>query len=140
MQTSSLFLRTGVLAAIGGMGLGITMGILQDHSLRSVHAHINLVGWASMFLFGLYYRVTPAAEGRVARVQYAFALLGFLLMIAGLFGIYLIDPATYEPFTIAGALLTFASMGLFVWNVFATTRSPAKETAGLKGLQPGVAA
>lgn len=139
MQTSSLFLRTGVLAAIAGMGLGITMGVIQDHSLHTVHAHINLVGWASMFLFGLYYRVTPAAEGRVARVHYAFALLGFLLMIAGLFGIYLVDPATFEPFAIVGSLLTFASMALFLWNVFATTRSARETTTPLKGLQPGIA-
>lgn len=139
MQTSSLFLRTGVLAAIAGMGLGIAMGAMGDHSLRSVHAHINLVGWASMFLFGLYYRVTPDAEGRVARVQYGFALIGFLLMVGALFGIYLVDPATFEPFAIAGSFLTIASMALFVWNVFATTRSASKDVTPMKALQPGLA-
>ncbi len=135
MQTGSLFLRTGVLAAVAGMGLGIAMGIIQDHTLHSVHAHINLVGWASMFLFGLYYRLTPAAEGRVARIHYAFALIGFLFMIGGLLGLYLVDPSTFEPFVIAGSLFTFASMALFVWNVFATTGARAEQPTRAHAVQ-----
>jgi hypothetical protein len=47
---------TGAVAALIGMGLGIAMGISQDFSLTPVHAHLNLLGWVSMLLYGLYYR------------------------------------------------------------------------------------
>lgn len=123
MQASALFLRTGVMAAVVGMGLGIGMGIAQDHTLHSVHAHINLVGWASMFLFGIYYRITPAADGRLAQIQYLLSIAGFLLLTAGLTGIFLGHPDPFTPLAVVGSLLTFASMTIFVWNVFSTTGS-----------------
>jgi hypothetical protein len=50
---SPLFLRVAVVFAITGMALGIYMGAAQDFALSPVHAHINLVGWVSMFLAGL---------------------------------------------------------------------------------------
>src|SRR5919107_4730146 len=118
MKASSLFLRTGVVAALCGMGLGIGMGIAHDHTLHSLHAHINLVGWASMFLFGLYYRATPAADGRLARVHYFVAAPAFVVFMVGLGGIFLGHEDTFAPLAIAGSLLTFLSMVLFAWNVF----------------------
>ncbi|WP_236561184.1 hypothetical protein [Pontibacillus sp. HMF3514] len=36
-----------------GIGLGIFMEMAHDHASMGVHAHINLVGWVSMALFGL---------------------------------------------------------------------------------------
>jgi hypothetical protein len=123
MLASALFLRTGVMAAVIGMGLGIGMGIAQDHTLHSVHAHINLVGWASMFLFGIYYRITPAADGRLAQIHYLLSIAGFILLTAGLTGIFLGHPDPFTPLAVAGSLLTFASMTIFVWNVFSTTGS-----------------
>lgn len=41
--------------------LGIIMGIRHDFSLTSVHAHLNLLGWVSMALFGTIYHLYPAA-------------------------------------------------------------------------------
>src|SRR5215218_3508510 len=123
MQASALFLRTAVMAAVIGLGLGIGMGISQDQSLHSVHAHIALVGWTSMFLFGLYYRITPAADGRLALIQYLLSVAGFLLLTAGLMGILLGQASAFTPLAIAGSLLTFGSMAIFVWNVFSTTGS-----------------
>jgi hypothetical protein len=111
------------MAAVVGMGLGIGMGIAEDHTLQSVHAHINLVGWTSMFLFGLYYRLTPSADSRLAQVHYLLSIAGFLLLTAGLTGIFLGHAEAFTPLAVAGSLLTFASMAIFVWNVFSTTGS-----------------
>ena len=124
MKASSLFLRTGVLAALAGMGLGITMGITEDHTLQSLHAHINLVGWASMFLFGLYYRATPAADGRLALWHYCIAAPAFIVFMVGICGIFLGHMA-FVPLAIVGSLLTILSMAMFAWIVFATT-APAR--------------
>lgn len=126
MTTGDLFLRTGVLAALAGMGLGIAMGASGDHSLRSVHAHINLVGWASLFLAGLYYKAVPAADGRLARWHYAVAVPGFLLLIAGITGIHLGRPA-FEALAIAGSFGVLTGMILFAWIVFRTHDAPVRE-------------
>ncbi|HZV92221.1 MAG TPA: hypothetical protein VFF72_03335, partial [Caldimonas sp.] len=44
-----------------GIAFGVYMGASGNHSLFTVHAHINLLGWASMALTGLLYRSFPAA-------------------------------------------------------------------------------
>lgn len=58
---SKWFLRLAVVYFALGVLLGNIMGASNDFTLKSVHAHLNLLGWASMFLFGLWYHVMPAA-------------------------------------------------------------------------------
>ncbi len=58
---SNWFLRIAVLYIIVGVSLGIYMGASGDHTLHPVHAHLNLLGWVAMSLFGLFYRAIPAA-------------------------------------------------------------------------------
>jgi len=65
------FLRLAVVYIVLGVTLGIFMAASHDHTLRAVHAHLNLLGWASMALFGLWYRSAPAAaETRLAKVHF----------------------------------------------------------------------
>jgi hypothetical protein len=59
-MTRSLF-RTSVCLGLSGMIVGIVMGIRQDFTLVPVHAHLNLLGFVTMFLSALYYRVVPEA-------------------------------------------------------------------------------
>ena len=82
---SNNFLRLGVLFALCGVALGYGMGASGDHTLATVHAHINLLGWVSMFLYGLFYRAVPAAAaGLLPRLHFWCAVLGFLIMIPAL--------------------------------------------------------
>ena len=65
------FLRIAVLYIIVGVALGIYMGGSGDHSLHPVHAHLNLLGWVALSLFGLFYRAVPAAaESTLAKVHF----------------------------------------------------------------------
>jgi hypothetical protein len=57
----SLMMRVGAVVLLLGMLAGIDMGIREDFALAPAHAHLNLVGGVLLFLFGLYYRVVPAA-------------------------------------------------------------------------------
>ncbi len=68
MKASALSFRAAVLFALIGMGMGIAMAIARDHSVMPAHAHLNLLGWVSLFLFGIYYRLNPALDvSRLAR-------------------------------------------------------------------------
>jgi len=51
-----LFLATAAFCLVCGVGMGIAMGITHDFHLAPVHAHLNLLGWASLALMGLTYR------------------------------------------------------------------------------------
>ncbi|KPK04427.1 MAG: cytochrome c oxidase [Betaproteobacteria bacterium SG8_39] len=65
------FLRLAVVYAVLGVTLGIVMAGSHDFTFRPVHAHLNLLGWASMALFGLWYRSAPAAgETRLAKAHF----------------------------------------------------------------------
>jgi hypothetical protein len=82
-RVSDRFLQLAVLAALTGMGLGIGMGVTQNFQLQAVHAHINLLGWVSMMLYGLFYRIVPkAAEGRLPAVHFWLNVLAFIGMMA----------------------------------------------------------
>ena len=54
------------LSAPTGICLGISMGILQDFTLSPDHAHLNLMGWVTLALFGLYHRGTGRTHGCLA--------------------------------------------------------------------------
>lgn len=73
-----------------GISLGVYMGASQDHTLYPVHAHINLLGWVSMGLTGMLYRVFPAA-GQSALAVWHFWLFqaGVPVLMAAVTGIYL---------------------------------------------------
>ncbi|MDP3378191.1 MAG: hypothetical protein Q8S53_07475 [Brevundimonas sp.] len=59
MKLSNLFLRLAVLFVLTGVGLGYWMGMTHQFLLSPVHAHINLLGWVSMFLYGLFIASCP---------------------------------------------------------------------------------
>jgi cbb3-type cytochrome oxidase subunit 1 len=83
-----LFLRTAVIYVIAGMSLGIFMALSDDHSQMPTHAHMNLLGWASMALYAVVYRVWPEAmRSPLARWHFWIANLGTLVVVIGVAGI-----------------------------------------------------
>ncbi len=121
MSVSNNFLRLGVLSALVGMTLGVWMGANQDFVLRPVHAHINLLGFASMMLFGLFYRAFPAAgRGWLPVVHFALSVIGFLILMPSL-TLMLLQKPLFLPAMIASEIMLVASMFLFVVIVFLAT-------------------
>ena len=121
MSVSNNFLRLGVLSALVGMSLGVWMGANQDFVLRPVHAHINLLGFASMMLFGLFYRAFPAAgRGWLPMVHFALSVLGFLILMPSL-TLLILEKPLFMPAMIASEIMLVLSMLLFVIIVFMAT-------------------
>ncbi len=109
------FFATGTLAVGGGMVWGIMMSASGDHSLSAAHGHLNLVGWTTMALIGVYYAMTPAAAGRLAWVHWILATLGLVLMVPG---IVMAVTGQGEGLAKAGSVLTLAAMVIFLYTVF----------------------
>lgn len=107
------FFGLAILAALIGMSVGIVMAARGDFSLAPIHAHINLVGWASLALFGLGYRSGFAKNDQWAAVHFWVALVGILVFPVG---IYFALMRQIEVGAMAGALLVLASMILFAIN------------------------
>ena len=127
MFVSNNFLRLGALSALVGMSLGVWMGANENFVLRPVHAHINLLGFASMMLFGLFYRAFPAAgRGWLPMAHFVLSVIGFLILMPSL-TLMLLGKPLFMPGMIASEIMLVASMALFVIIVFKTTM--AKDAA-----------
>lgn len=122
---SNRFLRLAVIAALCGMTWGIIMGAQQNFAAASAHAHLNLLGWVSMTLYGLFYRVVPtAAEGKLPKVHFWLALIGVLIFVPSL-GVVLAGPKSMlmnaEKAIMLASVLVAGSMLLFAVIVFKAT-------------------
>jgi len=101
-----------------GMAMGIAMAATHDHSVFPAHAHLNLLGWVSLFLIGIYYRFNPSLDmSRAGLVQVVVWILGTIILTIGVAAIYLGHPAA-EPVAIVGSLIIFADMLFFAVLVF----------------------
>lgn len=131
-KLSSLFLRLAVVFILIGVGLGYWMGATHNFTLSPVHAHINLLGWVSMFLYGLFYRAMPgAAAGVLPKVHAVLAILGLPVMMVGLTIQLLAVPSlmgVVPPMMIAGPTLVVLGMAVFAVVVFRAT-GPARLAA-----------
>ena len=110
-----VFFLAAVLCVTGGMVWGIQMAASGDHGMVGAHAHLNLVGWTTLALFGIYYRLTPqAVQGWLPRVHAALAIPGVLVMVPG---IAVASSGGSPGLAIVGSFLTFGSMVVFLYTV-----------------------
>lgn len=128
------FILIAALCLTVGIVLGIGMGIAHDFQLAPVHAHLNLLGWASLALFGAIYRLYPAL-GRTWLAPVHFACSAGSALIFPL-GIYLSIAHGSVGLAIAASLIALGGVVLFLVNfalavVIGSTRVRAGERASL---------
>lgn len=124
-----IWIKLAAIYFVVGVCLGIYMGASNDHSLSHVHAHINLLGWASLALIGLIYCQFPEiATTRLAKIHFWLHNLGLpflMLMLAG----YLRGNAALVPFVGIGSAVVGLSVALLAANIFLNIR-PQDRTDG----------
>lgn len=106
-----LFLTTGAIAALIGMSWGIQMAATQDHSMAPAHAHLNLLGFVMMSIFGFYYAITPSAvTSKLAKFHYPLSLAGVVLIVPG---IVMALQENGEVLAKLGSVLILISMAMY---------------------------
>jgi hypothetical protein len=119
----SMMMCVSVVILLIGMLAGIAMGIQQNFVLAPAHAHLNLIGGVLLFVFGLYYRLIPAAGSLLlARVQGWLHMVGGILFPLGI-ALVLLKGPSFEAAPILGSLIVVAAIGLFAVVVFRTARA-----------------
>jgi hypothetical protein len=122
-MSGSTMMCVSVVVLLVGMLAGIVMGIEQDFALAPAHAHFNLIGGVMLFLFGLYYRLVPAAGTSVlAKVQGWLHIIGAILFPAGV-AVVILKGTSFIAAPIVGSLIVTAAMALFAVIVFRTSRA-----------------
>lgn len=121
------FIRAAVLYLGVGVLMGLAMAIQPNWTLylRPAHAHINLLGFMAMFVYGVAYHILPRFRGKMlfsqklSRWQLYLANVGLVgmavafVMRSGL-------GAVGTPVLVLFGTIQTVAVGMFVVNVWKT--------------------
>ena len=114
----ALWIKLAVFYLIIGVAMGIAMGASQNFTLRPVHAHVNLLGWATFALAGLIYAAYPrAAASKLAKVHF-WSMNVALPVMMGALAMVLMGQMQVVPALVAAEFLAAAGIIAFAINVF----------------------
>ncbi|MHB2166564.1 hypothetical protein [Alsobacter sp. R-9] len=129
MKASTLSFQAAVLLVLVGMGWGIAMAASGDHSTHPAHAHLNLLGWVSLFLFGIFYHLHPALDrSRAALAQVWVWIVATVVLAVGV-GLVHSGRDIGDPIAGVSSIVVFADMAFFAWLVFRNRAQAAAPSA-----------
>ena len=119
-------IRFAAIFGLIGTFLGSQMSGNMDYSMRPIHAHILLVGWLSVFAWGIFYKVYRVKYKKLVTVHGILAMTGAFGLTFGMW-MYSLNPFNLNEtfvmllFIIGGTLLLLAFL-LFVLITFFVER------------------
>jgi cbb3-type cytochrome oxidase subunit 1 len=120
------FIRASLLWFVAGITLGLAMAVHPAWVIyRPAHAHMNLVGFVVMMIFGVGYQMLPRFFGHPIHSK-ALAIAHVWLAnlgLAGLVGGFLLAPhigSASVPVTASGGMLWALGAYGFVYNMWRT--------------------
>src|SRR4051812_6235001 len=131
-RVSAAFFAIGGLLLLSGMLLGEYMGAHENFTLSPLHAHINLLGWVTLALYGTFYTLTKDTYSpRLAWTNFALSTAGVLAMIPAL-ALLLTAPNGAEKYgELAGIAGGIAMLGLLVFLISVVRELTRKRTPGV---------
>jgi len=115
------FFTAAAICALGGMIWGIVMAASNDHSMMPAHAHLNLLGWATLALMGTFYSLT-GRSGALGWANFYISTLAVIVTIPSL-AMVLQGKTNMEAGATAGAFLALLGMLTFLGSIFVTWRN-----------------
>ena len=126
------FFAVAPIYVLIGMGFGIYMGAAMDFTLAPAHAHLNLIGWVTMAIYGTFYALAKDSSQLLARITFWLNNVGTCLLFPSLamvlrFGDQssFVLPLIISEFLALGAMLCFA---ISVWQVLLKSGSEPLST------------
>lgn len=111
------FMKIATVYFLIGIFMGMFMSITHQFQFAPSHAHINLLGWASLALAGVFYHLFPQmGESKLGKWHFWLHNLGLPVMMIGLVVLETGNPAV-EPVIAIGATILSIGIILFTVNV-----------------------
>jgi len=128
-------LKIAAIYLIVGSLMGLYMGIAERFTLHPVHAHLNLLGWASLALAGLIYVQFPqAARTGLARIHFWMHNIS-LPVLMGALAMLLTGHEAFAPVVGISATIMATGLAVFVLNVLLNVQ-PAGKAASIERSAP----
>ena len=119
------FLKIAVIYLFIGAVLGGYMGATENFALAPVHAHVALLGWASLALAGLIYHHYPvAALTLLARIHFWLHNIGLPFFMLGLC-LVLTGHMAAIPIVSISAAIVIIGLAAFTANVLMNVKANA---------------
>lgn len=119
---STTLLRFAALFALLGAFLGSHMAGSGNLNFQSIHAHILVVGWLSLFAWAVYYKVFRMKKTLLATLHVWTAIIGSIGLTFGMW-VYKLNPFNFpEPLPlilfIVGGTVLLISFFIFLLLTF----------------------
>lgn len=124
-RMARLWILIAVLYLLVGTTFGVIMGLTQSLQYTPVHAHINLLGWATLALTGLIYKAYPATGGnRLGVAHFWIYNITLPLLMLALFIMFRGNPGM-EPVVGILSIITVLTLVVFAVNLFLNAKAQA---------------
>ncbi|HLR65386.1 MAG TPA: hypothetical protein VK075_08170 [Pseudogracilibacillus sp.] len=119
---SKRLIRFAAIFGLIGAVIGSHMAGAGSPAFRPVHAHILVVGWLSLFAWGIYYKTHAVKAAKLVAAQGWTGIIGTLGLTIGLWMQYLQpfgdSKAINLPIYIGGGTILLVSFFLFLLVTF----------------------
>lgn len=119
-------IRTAAIFGLIGTVLGSHMAGAGSYAFKAVHAHILLVGWLSLFSWGVFYRIYKVRAKKLVTIQGWTGIIGAIGLSAGMWLQFLKPFNVNEVFSlilyIVGGTILLISFALFAVITFLTEK------------------
>jgi hypothetical protein len=123
-RLARLWILIAVTYLLVGACFGVYMGAAEVFTLAAVHAHINLLGWASMALAGLIYDRFPQAGGSKLGVAHFWMHNLTLPLLMVLLALFLSGSTGLGPVVGAVSVLMLLTLVVFAVNLYLNLDKP----------------
>lgn len=122
---SKVLLRFSALFALVGAVLGSHMAGAGSYAFKSVHAHILVVGWLTLFAWAVFYKIFTPAKSMVATLHVWTGIIGTFGLTIGMW-LYYVNPfdlnntVTTILFIVGGTILLVSFILFFILTFMKT--------------------
>lgn len=106
------------------MAWGQHMAMTGDHVLFPAHAHLNMLGWVGMAIYGAFYALArDSYSPRLGWIQFALSNVGLLIMISLLARLLATNDESLGPLIGIGVALIVLGHLVFTWQIVRALRA-----------------
>jgi hypothetical protein len=128
-RLSLAFFATAAVFALGGMAWGVHMAMTKDFTMAPAHAHLNLLGWASLGVMGAFYGIAgDRANKRLGWLNYALSASAVVVMTPAL-ALLLASGGKENLGVMIAPMLAIGGMLVFLIDVLLMLRAPRAASA-----------